>query len=161
MRARHFSIAVAGVIALAVTGCGSDNSSSDNSGGGSSSSKQSTPSTSGGGGSSVKLETTEFKFSPSTPSVKKTGTATFTVANKGQTVHALEVEGPGGEKKTGSIQPGQTATLKVDLSKDGTYEFYCPIDGHKQQGMVGKVKVGSGGGSSSSNDNSGGGGGGY
>jgi uncharacterized cupredoxin-like copper-binding protein len=163
MRVQHLSIAVLAAGALAVAGCGSDdNKSSDNSGG-SSSSKQSAPAPSGGG-STVDLSATEFKFDPKDPSVKKTGTVTFTVKNDGQTTHALEVEGPGEEKKTGNIEPGKSATLKVDISKAGSYEFYCPVDGHKQQGMTGEVKVGSGGGSSSSSDsdsNSGGGSSGY
>jgi uncharacterized cupredoxin-like copper-binding protein len=158
MRAQHLSIAVLAAGALAVAGCGgSDNN--DNGGGGS---KQSAPATSGGG-SSVKLSESEFKIDPADPSVKKTGTVSFQVSNDGQVTHALEVEGPGEEKKTADIQPGQSATLKVDLSKDGTYEFYCPIDSHKQKGMKGEIKVGSGGGGSSSKDSSesGSGGGGY
>ena len=39
----------------------------------------------------------------------------------------------------------ESATLKVELNKPGTYEFYCPIDGHKQQGMKGQIKVAGGG----------------
>jgi uncharacterized cupredoxin-like copper-binding protein len=151
MRAQHLSIAVLAAGALVVAGCGgSDN----NDNGGASSSKQSAPAASGGGGSTVKLSETEFKIDPADPSVKKTGTVSFQVSNDGQVTHALEVEGPGEEKKTADIQSGKSATLKVDLSKDGTYEFYCPIDGHKQQGMKGEIKVGSGGGSSSSKDSS-------
>ena len=137
-------------IPVVIAGCGSDDNGDNNSGssnGGSSSSKKSAPSTSGA--SAVKLSATEFKFAPSNPSVKK-GTVSFTIKNDGQTVHALEVEGPGEESKTGDVQPGQSKTIKVNLSKDGKYEFYCPIDSHKQQGMKGEVTVGGGSSSSSS-----------
>ena len=48
------------------------------------------------------------------------------------------------EEKTGDVAPGSTATLRVNLSKDGSYEIYCPIDGHRGQGMVGTLAVGSG-----------------
>ena len=79
---------------------------------------------------------------------------------------SLEVEGPKGEAKVHAIQPGSSATLKVDLSKPGTYRFYCPIDGHRKLGMAGQVIVGGGGKSSSSGggpapSGGGGGGGGY
>lgn len=144
MRARPLAIAVMAVGALAAAGCGSsnnDNGSGGGGGGGGSAAKPSAPAA-GGGGSTVKLSETEFKIDPASPSVKKAGTVSFVASNKGTTIHALELEGPGGEKKTGNIQPGQSATLKVDLSKPGTYEFYCPIDGHKQQGMKGEIKVG-------------------
>jgi uncharacterized cupredoxin-like copper-binding protein len=150
MRTHRLSIVVLAVGALAVAGCGSDDngdSNSSSSNGGSSSSNKSAPSTSGAG--AVKLSATEFKFAPSNPTVKK-GTVSFTIKNDGQTVHALEVEGPGEESKTGDVQPGQSKTIKVNLNKDGKYEFYCPIDSHKQQGMKGEVTVGGGSSSSSS-----------
>jgi hypothetical protein len=32
----------------------------------------------------------------------------------------------------------------VNLSKDGSHEIYCPIDGHRGQGMAGTLAVGNG-----------------
>jgi uncharacterized cupredoxin-like copper-binding protein len=104
---------------------------------------------------SVTVKETEFALSPSTLKVSKTGVVQITARNAGTITHALEVEGPGGESKTQDIAPGKSATLKVDLSKAGTYEWYCPIDGHKGMGMKGQIVVaggGSGGSSSSSDD---------
>jgi plastocyanin len=115
-------------------------------------------SASASGGTPVKTVTvkeTEFSLSPSTLKVDKTGVVQITARNSGTITHALEVEGPGGESKTQDIAPGKSATLKVDLSKAGTYEWYCPIDGHKGMGMKGQIVVaggGSGGSGSSSND---------
>ena len=40
----------------------------------------------------------------------------------------------------GDVSPGQTGNLTVDL-KPGKYEFYCPIDNHKQMGMEGEITV--------------------
>ena len=147
MSAVRLPIAVlaAGVVALA--GCGGDDN-NDNGGEANTATEKTAPA--GAAAGAVKLSETEFKITPSNPSVKKAGTVTFAVSNDGGVVHALEVEGPGEEKETPNIDPGKSATLKVDLNKPGTYEFYCPIDGHKQQGMKGEIKVAGGGSGSSS-----------
>ena len=68
---------------------------------------------------------------------------TFQVTNAGSIGHALEVEGNGVEEETSTISPGSSAKLTVDLSKNGTYEVYCPIDGHREMGMEAKLVVGS------------------
>jgi len=31
--------------------------------------------------------------------------------------------------------------LTVTFQKSGTYEMYCPVDGHEQLGMKGKVVI--------------------
>jgi plastocyanin len=111
----------------------------------------------------VAISETEFKLSPSAPQVPKPGPVTIQVKNGGATAHALELVGPSGAVKTGTIAPGKSATLNADF-KPGSYEIYCPIDGHKAKGMKGQIKVGSGSGGSSgggSGGSSGGGGGGY
>ena len=103
-----------------------------------------------GGGAilqTVQISAKEFSLTPSTVNVPKTGTYAFAVTNDGSTAHALEVEGNGIEEKTGKIEPGATATLRVTLSKDGSYEMYCPIDGHRGQGMEGTIVTGNGAGS--------------
>ena len=69
----------------------------------------------------------------------KAGPTTIDFENASQVPHAVEVEGQGVEKETKTIQGGK-ATLKVDL-KPGKYEFYCPVDSHKQQGMEGVLNV--------------------
>jgi uncharacterized cupredoxin-like copper-binding protein len=140
-RAATLAIAVIATVVVA-TGCGS--------GDGGGSSGQGSGASSGGSGGSVAVTESEFKIDPANPTVSKTGEVTFTVANTGRYPHALEVEGNGAEARTPTIEPGKTATLKVDLKKDGTYDWYCPVDGHRQKGMEGKVTVGSGGGSGGS-----------
>jgi plastocyanin len=54
--------------------------------------------------------------------------------------HAVEVEGHGIEKESRTIGPGKRASVTVRV-KAGTYEFYCPVDGHKAAGMRGKLVV--------------------
>ena len=94
----------------------------------------------------IRIEETEFKLQPAEITLDKPGTYVFKAVNSGETVHALEVEGQGIEEETEEIQPGQSAELKVELEA-GTYELYCPVGGHKEEGMEGTltVKEGSGG----------------
>jgi uncharacterized cupredoxin-like copper-binding protein len=120
-------------VALPLVGCGS--SSSNSSGGSSSGSSAS---------GAVTVNESEFKLDPQNATVKANGgSVTITVKNGGSIVHALSIEkaGPGGQDlKTASIQPGSSTTLKATL-KPGTYEWYCPIDHHKQMGMDGKITI--------------------
>lgn len=123
--------AMVGAAALAV-GCGGSNGTTVSS---------TTTGAQVGAGSTVAVSETDFKLNPSDPTVKA-GPVTFNVSNDGQTVHSLEVEGPNGDQALGSdLSPGQKGVLSVDLSKPGTYEFYCPVDSHKQMGMKGTITV--------------------
>jgi plastocyanin len=113
-------------------------------------------STSAGGGpvqQTIQISEKEYSLDPGTVTVSKTGTYDFRVTNTGTIAHALEIEGDGVEEKTGDIQPGTAATLRVTLAKDGSYELYCPIDGHKGQGMKSTLTVGSGSGSGGTTTN--------
>ena len=94
----------------------------------------------------IEVNETEFTLKPAEIIVEEPGTYVFKAVNSGSTVHALEIEGQDIEEETEEIQPGQSAELKVKLEA-GTYELYCPVDGHKEEGMEGKVivKEGSGG----------------
>jgi uncharacterized cupredoxin-like copper-binding protein len=94
----------------------------------------------------IRVKEVEFALKPAEITLEKPGTYLFKAVNSGGTVHALEVEDQGIEEETEEIQPGQSAELKVKLEA-GTYELYCPVDGHKEEGMEGKVivKEGSGG----------------
>jgi uncharacterized cupredoxin-like copper-binding protein len=95
----------------------------------------------------VQVSEKEFSLTPSTVTLSKPGTYAFQISNKGTTTHAFEVEGNGVEEKSGDIQAGSSATVNVTFTKNGSYEIYCPIDGHKAEGMKGTVTVGSAAGS--------------
>ncbi len=94
----------------------------------------------------VQISEVDFKLQPAKVTVEKAGVYAFKVVNNGKTAHALEIEGEGVEAKSDTLQPGDSTELKVDLKKAGSYEMYCPIDGHKGLGMEGEVAVGPGGG---------------
>jgi uncharacterized cupredoxin-like copper-binding protein len=145
MQTRRVLITLAAAAAL--TGCGSDDETTTVSpgGSGSDSGAQST------GAFVVKLS--DFKIDPKQLKASDPGAVTLTVKNDGDATHALEIEGQGTEKRTGDIAPGETATLTVTL-KEGGYEWYCPIGGHRQLGMDGTVTVG--GGTATTEDSGGG-----
>jgi uncharacterized cupredoxin-like copper-binding protein len=123
------ALAVLAILALAA--CGSSSDSSD--------SGTTAPAS---GGQAISIGESEYKLDPSSVNVDHAGMVTFKVTNNGQIDHALEVEGQGVEEETETIEPGETAELTVDLSKEGSYEIYCPIDGHRDQGMEGTLTVG-------------------
>jgi uncharacterized cupredoxin-like copper-binding protein len=130
-------ISIAALGALALAGCGGGSSSSSTT----ASTTSTTSAAGGGGGSTVAVSETDFKLNPADPTVKA-GTVSFNATNDGAVTHSLEVEGPSGDQELKSaLAPGQSGTLTVNLSKPGKYEFYCPIDSHKQMGMVGEVTV--------------------
>jgi uncharacterized cupredoxin-like copper-binding protein len=134
--------------ALIAAGCGgsddnsSDNSSSDSSGAqGNTTDSTSSGGGGGGGASTVKLTADPggaLKFDKTSLSAKA-GKVTVVMDNPSQTPHAVEVEGKGVEEETKTLTQG-TAKVTVDL-KPGKYEFYCPVDGHRQAGMEGTLTV--------------------
>src|SRR6266516_925258 len=134
-------LAIGAAVAIPIVGCGSSNN--DNS-----TSNAATQATTTGGaaaagaGGAVDLTATDYKFNPSDPTVKS-GEVTFTEKNDGQVTHSLEIEDvtPGHDQELeGDIAPGQSGTLKANLAP-GKYEFYCPVDNHKEMGMEGEITV--------------------
>ncbi len=134
-----------GAVAVTVTvaGCGGGGSYSSSGG----ATTQPNPASSAGasssaaaGGTSVTVSETEYKISLNS-STFRAGAYNFVADDKGQATHALTIEGPGiEEQSTKTLAPSQSATLSVTLQK-GTYELYCPVDGHKQMGMDTHITV--------------------
>ena len=148
------------LLALALVACGEDDrgGSVEESGGTSTTGTSTTgtsttPAPSGAAVATIQVDETEFALDPKNPRISKAGVVSFRVKNAGTILHALEVEGPGGEVKTKGIEPGKSASLRVDLSKPGSYEWYCPIGDHKDRGMKGRIIV-AGGGSGTTTDDS-------
>lgn len=120
--------------------------------------------TTGGGsgatGTTVTVDLSEFKLTLSQTSFPA-GTYTFVAKNVGKATHALSISGPGvNGQRTSTVQPGQSANLTVTLS-GGSYELFCPVDGHKENGMDTTITVGAGAPPPATTTAGGGGGGGY
>jgi uncharacterized cupredoxin-like copper-binding protein len=72
----------------------------------------------------------------------KAGTVTLVMKNPSSAgmQHGIAIEGNGVDSDGKNVDPGGTSTVTATLKK-GTYTFYCPVPGHKQAGMVGKLTV--------------------
>jgi plastocyanin len=78
------------------------------------------------------------------------GPQVFRVTNNGASVHNLEVEGLGIEEAfESSLSPGENQIMRLDL-EPGTYQVYCPVSNHREQGMEMQLSVFTRGGASGS-----------
>jgi plastocyanin len=102
----------------------------------------------------IRISENEYSLNPSAVTLPKPGTYEFDVTNDGSITHGFNVEESGGgdEAETGDIDPGAHKSVKFTFSAGGSYEMYCPVDGHKAQGMAGAIMVGgaAGGGTTTS-----------
>jgi plastocyanin len=131
---RILSIVVA-VLALVVAGCGG--SSNKNAG----SNTSGATSSGGGGGQQLALAAPadgSLKFDKTTLEAKA-GKVTINLDNPSSNPHAVEIEGNGVEEESDTVTKSKTS-VTTDL-KPGKYEFYCPVDGHRQAGMEGTLTV--------------------
>ena len=130
--------------AALIAGCGGDDDNDESAATPAATATQAPADDSGGGGAAETL-----KFSaPSDGSLKfdqgdvtaKAGKVTVDFANPSSTPHAVEIEGNGVEEETETVTSGDAPPITVDL-KPGTYEFYCPVPGHREAGMKGTLTV--------------------
>ncbi|MDO8185048.1 plastocyanin/azurin family copper-binding protein [Conexibacter sp. JD483] len=132
--------------ALALTACGGDDSSSSTT---SDTSAAATPTTSapqGSASTNLALRAVEdggLSFSRRTLRAAA-GDVTITLDNPSgnQAPHAIEIEGNGVERASGTIEPGSAPASVTANLRPGTYTFYCPVGDHREEGMEGTLTVG-------------------
>jgi plastocyanin len=144
---------LATVLLLALAGCGGANESKPNAGtnttGGTPTptpTPTSTAASGGGGGGGGSRKTLQLA-APSDGSLKfdkttldaKAGNVTIDFDNPSTTPHAVEIQGGGVDEKSETVTSSKTS-LTADL-KPGTYDFFCPVPGHRQAGMEGTLTV--------------------
>jgi plastocyanin len=138
-------IALICALAIPVAGCGGDDDDNGgSSGSGGSTTKESTGGGGGGGGGGETLKISAdpggaLKFDKSSLTAKA-GKVTIVMDNPSDLPHAVEVEGKGVEVSGDTVTKGGVSKASANL-KPGEYEFYCPVDGHKQAGMEGTLTV--------------------
>jgi plastocyanin len=128
-------IAVVGIIA----GCGGDDDDEE----AAAPAETATETEAAGGGQTVDM--TEYEFGPNDLTVSQG--ESITAETTGNIEHNLTIEeGPDPEKPskelaaTPDVQPGDSAELTVDLDP-GEYALVCTVPGHREQGMIGTIKV--------------------
>ena len=137
-------------VAIPVAGCGGDDDDdgggggSSNSGGGATTKESDTGggASSGGGAQTLKISADPggaLKFDKSSLTAKA-GKVTIVMDNPSDLPHAVEIEGNGVEFTGETVEKGGVSKASGDL-KAGKYEFYCPVDSHKQAGMEGTLTV--------------------
>jgi uncharacterized cupredoxin-like copper-binding protein len=139
------AVAIGAGAVLAVAGCGGDDNSNTTAAASTttttSAAQGGTTASQGGAGGTIDVSETDYKLNPANPTVKA-GQVTIKATNDGATTHSIEVEGPNEEQELESeLSPGDSGTLTVDLSKPGTYEWYCPVGNHRDLGMEGQITV--------------------
>jgi plastocyanin len=147
MRALSLVLLV-GALAIPVAGCGGDDDDDGGGGGSGSGGGASTqPSDTGGGGGGGDAQTLRIAADPGgalkfdkSSLTAKAGKVTIVMDNPSNLPHAVEIEGNGVEVEGETVEKGGVSRASADVTA-GDYEFYCPVDGHKEAGMEGTLTV--------------------
>ena len=92
----------------------------------------------GGAATAVDMAYVDLAFEPNQVTIPAGTDVTFNFTNEGALPHAFKIDDPLIESAT--IDGGAADSLVVNLPA-GTYEYYCPVPGHKDAGMVGTLTV--------------------
>jgi manganese oxidase len=93
----------------------------------------------------IEVTMSEFAFEPANVQIPAGG-ATLRFRNVGSAAHNVVV--PDLNIDSGDIAPGDSADVRVRGDQEGTFPMVCIIAGHKENGMVGTLMIGSGQGGS-------------
>ena len=85
--------------------------------------------------------TDEFRFNPSSITVKAGQPLEVTFQNGGEILHDFTVEQGLAKPVTVSKDGGKSGATTVIYDKPGTYKFVCSQPGHDQLGMHGTITV--------------------
>jgi plastocyanin len=92
----------------------------------------------GGGSAAVTVNMVDLAFEPVEVQIAANTDVTITLTNSGALPHTMEVVDQG--LSAPEIPGGGTGELVVNLPP-GEYDFICPVPGHADAGMVGKLIV--------------------
>lgn len=86
----------------------------------------------------IVVENKGLSFNPSTLTLKKGETVKITFKSTGGT-HDFRID----EYNVGTklVQSGQEDSFEFTPDKEGTFEYFCSVPGHRQAGMKGTITV--------------------
>jgi uncharacterized cupredoxin-like copper-binding protein len=90
-------------------------------------------------------QTSEFAFSNPNLTVTAGQPVRIAINNAGQFPHTMAFDDAAGATfatpPADNIAGGASGVLNVTFTRAGTYDFWCPVDGHRDRGMVGKITI--------------------
>jgi plastocyanin len=97
----------------------------------------------GGGPSELRVEMSDYAFTPRLIVVRQNQPVHFVAPNTGlsSSGHRLTIVGQGENWATETAASGETTTLDATFSTPGTYQLFCSVSTHRDRGMVGTVTV--------------------
>jgi hypothetical protein len=72
------------------------------------------------------------------------GDVELVVTNAGATVHDLRLVGERTDEHIDVLDPGEAATVRLDLEGERRLQLWCTVPGHRGQGMERSLAVGGG-----------------
>lgn len=100
------------------------------------------PAATGAEGTQVTASLTDFAIQLSSSEFAP-GVYTFVTRQAGSAPHALSIDGPGVDTfSTKVIAPGGSDETLAATLQAGTYELWCPVGSHREQGMETTITVG-------------------
>ena len=87
----------------------------------------------------VRDSATSYKLKLS--KVPKAGLVKFVVRNASDDPHDFWIRGGGKSVRTPVLAPGRSATVSLRVKKGAVYRFWCAVDDHAQEGMLGSFRA--------------------
>jgi hypothetical protein len=87
----------------------------------------------------VKVSATSYRLKLS--KVPKAGLVKFVVRNASSDTHDFWIRGGGKSVRTPLIAPGRSASVSTRVKKGVVYRFWCAVDDHAQEGMLGSCRA--------------------
>jgi hypothetical protein len=87
----------------------------------------------------VRVNATSYKLTLSKK--PKAGLVRFVVRNASSDEHDFWIRGGGKSARTPVLAPGRSATISLKVKRGVLYRFWCGVDDHASEGMLGSFRA--------------------